>query len=111
MVVMTNYICVYYKANMNHMSIHFWNSACASKVLKLQRTQSKLLRQIVCARWYIRNDNNNSDFNMPAIQDEIKKFAIKYVGKLTIHPNALVRDMLQFDGLQSLKRNDTLSLV
>ena len=70
--------------------------ACASNVLKLHRRQSKILQQIVCALWYIRNDN-------PIIQEEILKFAIKYFGKLMI---ALARDLHQFDGHQRLKRND-----
>ena len=51
--------------------IQLWGIACTSNVLKLQRRQSKLLRQIVCAPWYIRNDNIHRDLNIPTIQEEI----------------------------------------
>ena len=43
---------------------------------------------------YVCNFNIHKDFCIPTIQEEIKKFAIKYDDKLTIHHNALARQLL-----------------
>ena len=91
--------------------IQLWGTACASNIQKLQRRQSRILRQIVCAPWYIRNDIIHRDLNVPTIQEEIKKYSISYIDKLMVHPNYLARGLLRFEGHQRLKRTDTLSLT
>ena len=87
--------------------IQLWGSACESNVQKLQRRQSRLLRQIVCAPWYICKENIYRDLSISIIHEEIKKYAIEYVDKLTTHPKTLAKDLFLFEGHQRLKRSDT----
>lgn len=91
--------------------IQLWGSACASNVAKLQRRQSRILRQITNAPWYIRNSNIHNDLNIPTIKDEINNYCSKYVSKLSQHSNPLAQELLLFSGHRRLKRKDTLSLA
>ncbi len=91
--------------------IQLWGTACASNIQKLQRRQSGLLRLIVGAPWYIRNDNIHKDLNIPTVRHEIEKYCTKYVKKLNVHPNPLARELLLFDGHRRLRRSDTLDLA
>lgn len=90
--------------------IQLWGTASASNVAKLQRRQSKLLRLITGAPWFVRNDNIHRDLNISSVQEEIKRFCTKYITKLQVHPNHLARQLLLFEGHQRLRRMDTLDL-
>lgn len=92
-------------------AIQLWGTACASNIQKLQRRQSRLLRLIVGAPWYIRNENIHRDLNVSTVQEEIMNYSRKYLNKLQNHPNSYARDLLQFRGHQRLRRIDTLSLA
>lgn len=74
--------------------IELWGTASPSNVEKLQRVQSKILRQIVKAPWFIRNANIHRDLEMPTIVNEISKLTRKYTQRLVYHPNALARNLL-----------------
>ncbi|GBP96767.1 Probable RNA-directed DNA polymerase from transposon BS [Eumeta japonica] len=87
--------------------IQLWGSASASNVEKLQRRQSKILRLITCAPWYIRNNNIHKDLNITTIREEIKKSCTSYTAKVTDHPNPFARDLLLFEGHRRLKRVHT----
>lgn len=91
--------------------IQLWGTACATNIQKLQRRQSKLLRLIVGAPWYIRNENIHKDLNIPTVQQEIEKYTSKYLRKLHSHPNSLARELLLFEGHRRLRRTDTLDLA
>lgn len=91
--------------------IQLWGSASASNVAKLQRRQSKILRMITCAPWYIRNNNIHKDLNIPTIREEIIKLCTSYVAKVTGHPNPYARDLLLFEGHRRLKRVQTFDLA
>lgn len=91
--------------------IQLWGTTCATNIQKLQRRQSKLLRQIVSAPWYVRNENIHKDLNIPTVRDEIERYSNKYVRKLTAHPNSLARELLLFEGHRRLRRTDTLDLA
>lgn len=43
---------------------------------KIQTCQNKILRGILNAPWYIRNDDVHRDLDMPTVKEEIKKTAI-----------------------------------
>ncbi|GBP00744.1 Probable RNA-directed DNA polymerase from transposon X-element [Eumeta japonica] len=91
--------------------IQLWGSASASNVEKLQRRQSKILRLITCAPWYIRNNNIHKDLNITTIREEIKKSCTSYTAKVTDHPNPFARDLLLFEGHRRLKRVHTFDLT
>lgn len=91
--------------------IQLWGTASASNVEKLQRRQSKFLRQITQAPWYVRNVNIHKDLNIPTVNEEIKTYCSKYIAKITSHPNPLAQDLLLFGGHTRLKRVDTIRLA
>ena len=47
----------------------------------IQTFQNKVLRCIVNAPWYIRNDDLHRDLQVELIEDEIKKHAFKHVAR------------------------------
>lgn len=91
--------------------IQLWGSASSSNIEKLQRRQSKILRIITCAPWFIRNRNIHKDLNVPLVREEIKNTCTRYVTKLPNHPNPFAREILSFVGHRRLKRLTTSDLT
>ncbi|KAJ4429608.1 hypothetical protein ANN_21794 [Periplaneta americana] len=67
--------------------IQLWGTASNSNIEILQRYQSKTLRSIVTAPWYVRNDVIHHDLNISTVKEEISKFSKKYLHRLNQHPN------------------------
>lgn len=91
--------------------IQLWGSASNSNIEILQRFQSKVLRKILCAPWYVTNDTIHNDTYTPKVKEEITKFSIKYHDKLENHTNSLALNLL--DNSQHtyrLSRNSILDL-
>lgn len=59
--------------------IQLWGTASNSNIEILQRYQSKTLRSIVTAPWYVRNDVIHRDLNISTVKEEISKFSKKYL--------------------------------
>lgn len=59
--------------------IQLWGTASNSNIEILQRYQSKTLRSIVTAPWYVRNDVIHHDLNISTVKEEISKFSKKYL--------------------------------
>lgn len=91
--------------------IQIWGSTSSTNIDIIQRSQSKMLRKIVNAPWYIRNSNIHSDLNIKYIKDVIKEMSIKYQLKLETHPNELARGILTKPKYQRLQRKDPLDLI
>lgn len=91
--------------------IQLWGSTCASNVDIIQRTQSKMLREIANAPWYIRNKTIHNDLEIAPVTDVIKNFSTKYRSKLQNHPNELARNLLINRRYQRLQRIDPLDLA
>ena len=53
--------------------IDLWRTACKSNIQIIQRLQSKILRTIVNAPWYITNDDLHRDLNIEPIINVIQK--------------------------------------
>jgi hypothetical protein len=51
--------------------IELWGCASNSNIVIMQRYQSKILRAIANARWYVTNHTIHTDFNMPYVSDVI----------------------------------------
>lgn len=83
-----------------------WGNASNSSVEIIQRAQSKILRTITGAPWYVRNDNLQRDLFILPVRDEIAKQMEKYRNKLRAHPNRLVRDLTRLSSRTRLRRND-----
>lgn len=86
--------------------IEMWGTATPSNIEKLQRVQSKALRIITGAPWYIKNANIHRDICIPRVADEIVRLSKKYLQKLEDHPNKLARNLLLDEGHTRLKKRD-----
>jgi hypothetical protein len=81
--------------------IQLWGTSSSSNIEILQRFQSKTLRKLLSAPWYVSNKIIHEDTKIPFIRDEISKFSSKYLGKLETHENYLAVNLLD----NSLHRN------
>ncbi|CAB0028412.1 unnamed protein product [Trichogramma brassicae] len=58
-----------------------------------ERLQSKVLRGIVDAPWYITNETIKKDLEIPTVREEIQRFNNKYKKRLKNHPNQLAANL------------------
>jgi hypothetical protein len=68
--------------------IQLWGSASTSNIEILERLQSKTLRMIADAPWYVPNVILRQDLQIPG-KEEIRRFSIQYSSRLHTHPNSL----------------------
>ena len=72
-------------------AIEVWGSTKASNIARIQRFQSKVLRSILDAPWYVSNHTIHTDLNIPMIREVVKSRFLKFHSKLSLHPNPLVQ--------------------
>jgi hypothetical protein len=58
--------------------IQLWRCAATSNINKIQIFQKKVLRGIVDAPWYYRNDRLHRDLKIPTIRQEVQRFAERH---------------------------------
>jgi hypothetical protein len=90
--------------------IELWGCASKSSINILQRAQSKILRVITNAPWYVTNFTLHTDFNIPFISEVITDKCNKYHDRLVNHTNPLVLPLLQHPGNRRLKRRWPIDL-
>lgn len=73
--------------------IQIWGTAAKSNIDIIQRLQSKILRTIVNAPWYITNEDIHRDLKIPSIKDEIKKHSRNHQIKISNHLNNEIRNL------------------
>jgi hypothetical protein len=78
---------------------------CASKsnIAVIQKCQSKILRAIVDAPWYVTNDMIHKDLGIPTVQEVIHERSIKHCTNLESHSNPLLQPLPR-DVIRRLKR-------
>lgn len=92
--------------------IQLWGCTKKSNIKIIQTFQNKVLRSIVNAPWYIRNEDIHRDLNVPMVEDEVKRFACKHQKRLENHENVEVISLLDNNGLvRRLKRLKPFELV
>lgn len=92
--------------------IQLWGCTCQSNKTIIQRFQNKVLRGIVNAPWYIRNDDLHKDLGIENVDNVIKKFAQSHEQRLHQHVNAEVFQLLDNDNIiRRLKRVKPFELV
>jgi hypothetical protein len=74
--------------------IQLWGTACKSNVNISQRAQSKLLRSITAAPWYVSNHTIHTDLKIPYVSEVIRQLSVAYANKLENHVNPLLRPLL-----------------
>jgi hypothetical protein len=68
-------------------AIQLWGCAGKSNIALIQRAQSKILRAITNAPWYVSNHTLHIDFTTPYVAEVIKEYSTNYFHKLANHPN------------------------
>jgi len=76
--------------------IQLWGCASNSHLDILERFQSKALRMLTNAPWYVPNAIITNDLSVTTIRQEVKKKHCKtYRQRLAVHPNHLATTLLQ----------------
>lgn len=91
--------------------IQLWGTTSNSNIEIIQRYQSKTLRMILQAPWFVTNRVIHNDTGILTVREEITKYSKKYQTKLEEHPNHLAVNLL--DNSQStfrLQRHHILDL-
>jgi hypothetical protein len=90
--------------------IELWGCASKSNAAIIQRSQSKILRTIADAPWFVSNHTLHKDLNIPYVSEVINERIDKHLNKLVSHPNPLVETLTQPTRNRSLKRRWTSDL-
>jgi hypothetical protein len=61
----------------------------------LERFQSKALRMIVDASWYVLNTVFRRDLQIPTVKEEIRRYGSQYSARLSAHPNDLIVNLME----------------
>lgn len=92
--------------------VQLWGTASNSNIEIIQRFQSKLLRNILQAPWYVSNKVLHEDTSIPTVREVITNFSKKYHEKLEVHPNHLAINLLDnSESVYRLKRNSIFDLA
>ena len=67
--------------------IAIWGCASKSNVSVIQRYQSKLLRTITNAPWYVTNQTLHSDLRIPYVHSVLQDYIHKHQWALEVHSN------------------------
>ena len=66
-----------------------WGSASKSNINIMERFQSKCLRIITNAPWFVPNEIIRNDLNIKTVEEEITRIRSRYKDRLKTHPNKL----------------------
>jgi hypothetical protein len=74
--------------------IQLWGTASTSNIEILERFQSKALRMIVDAPWYVPNTLIRRDLHVSTVTEESRRYSSHYGARLRTHPNNLAVNLL-----------------
>ena len=91
--------------------IQLWGAACDLNLDIIQRIQSKTLRLMLDAPWYVTNAAIHRDLAIETVKKEIKRYSEHYEERLRAHPNELATNLLNRNlVVRRLKRFKPLDL-
>jgi hypothetical protein len=85
--------------------VEIWGCASKSNISIIQKSQSKILRMIANAPWYVPNVTLHEDLNVPLVKEVIKQRSTIYHNKIEGHVNELIQPLPQPHNQRRLKRN------
>jgi len=91
-------------------ALQIYGIAAKTNLNKIRVAQSKILRRICNAPWYMRNRDIERDLKVPKVGDVMQLQASNYVQRLGGHPNALARRLTTKPRKRRLKRCHPLDL-
>ena len=74
--------------------IQLWRAACISNLEIIQRFQSKTLRLMLDAPWYVTNAVIHRDLEIETVKKEIERYSEHYKERIRTHPNELATNLL-----------------
>jgi hypothetical protein len=74
--------------------LELWDYASKSNISIIQRSQSKILRMVVDALWYVSNATLHADLGISYVQDVIHQKCNKHHTRLGTHENPLLKTLL-----------------
>jgi hypothetical protein len=92
--------------------IQLWGTTSNSNIKILERFQSKVLRLIVDAPWYVSNSVISKYLQIPTVKEEISPFSSLYTVRLRAHTNELIATLTEPPIHKRLRRyspNDLLT--
>ena len=87
--------------------LELWGCASPSNIAKFQRYQSKILRLITNAPWFVTNQILHQDLCIDNVKSEFRKKAAAHHRTLTEHSNPLMRPLTVQPKHRRLMRNWT----
>jgi hypothetical protein len=69
--------------------IQLWGTTSNSNIEILEGFQSKVLRLIVDALWYVTNSVIRNDIQIPTVKEKISRFSSHYNVGISVHPSEL----------------------
>jgi hypothetical protein len=84
--------------------IQLWGTASTYNIEILERFQSKVLRIIVDAPWYVLNSLIRRDLRCPTVKEEIRRYSSHYGDRLRTRPNHLAVNLLRLPDNRRLRR-------
>jgi hypothetical protein len=74
--------------------IELWDCATKSSIAIIQRYQSKLLRTMTSAPWYVSNHTLHTHLHIPYVRTVFQERIAKHCTVLTTHPNPTMKPLL-----------------
>jgi len=75
--------------------VQMWGSASNSNIDILERFQSKVLRIITDAPWYVPNTVIRRDLRVFSVRQEVLNYSVTYRHRLDDHPNRMAKSLFQ----------------
>ncbi|XP_050501036.1 piggyBac transposable element-derived protein 4-like [Diabrotica virgifera virgifera] len=91
--------------------VQLWGTAANSNIEILERFQSKVLRTITNAPWFIPNREIRDDLQVATVKETVSEYSSRYLVKLENHPNNLALNLLDnSEQTRRLRRHKPLEL-
>jgi hypothetical protein len=81
--------------NQSGLGIQPWGKASTSYIEILERFQSKALRMIVDAPWYVPNTVIRRDLQITTVKEKNRRYSSQYSACLSAHPNDLIVNLTE----------------
>jgi hypothetical protein len=75
--------------------IQLWGAASTSIIEIAERFQSKALRMIVDAPWYVPNTVIRRDLQIPTVKEKIRRYSSQYSARHRAYQNDLIVNLIE----------------
>jgi hypothetical protein len=82
-----------------------WGTASTYNIGILEHFQSKTLRMMVAAPWYVPKTVIRRDLQIPTVKEEIQHYSSQYSARLSAHPNDLIANLMDMPDNRRLRRH------